>query len=121
MKPTGRLHLIGEVRDLQIVDSEKENCGIADEIELEGKPGGKLRIKAILVGPGAYRNRLPGWMAWLVRLIAGDGLVRIPWEEVESIGSVVRLRCPAAKLGLSRADRRLKSRMPKLGVLDATR
>ena len=121
MKPDGRLLLISEVRDLQIVDCDRENCGIVDELELEGAPGGKLRIKAILVGPGAYRGRLPRWMAGLARLVAGDKIVRVPWDEVETIGTTVRLRRSAAALGLGVADRRLQRKMPQPGVLDATR
>jgi sporulation protein YlmC with PRC-barrel domain len=120
MKPTGRLQLIADLRDLQIVDCDQENCGIVDDLELTGKPGGKLEVKAILVGPGAYRNRLPRWLAWLVALVAGEGLVRVPWGEVESIGSVVLLRRSATELGLGRADRRLAAKMPSLGVMDAS-
>jgi hypothetical protein len=121
MKASGRLHLIGDMRDLQLIDCNEENCGIADDFELEGAAGGKLRVKAILVGPGAWRGRLPRWAAWLVRLAVGDGLVRVPWDEIESITSVVRLRRTASELGLGRADRRLEARMPNLGVVDASR
>lgn len=121
MKGTGRLQLFAGVRDLQIVDCDGEYCGIVDDLELEGAPGGKLRVKALLVGPGAWAKRLPRWAAWLARLVAGDGIVRVPWKEVESVASLVRLRRSAAALGLGAADRRLEARMPKLGVLDASR
>ena len=121
MKPDARLDLVADVRDLQIVDCDEENCGIVDDLELEGAPGGKLRVKAILVGPGAWRNRLPRWAAWLVRRIAGDKLTRIKWEEVEKITSVVQLRRSAAELGLGEADRRLAAMLPKKGILDASR
>lgn len=121
MKPDGRLYLVADVRDLQIVDCNEENCGIVDDLELEGAPGGKLKVKAILVGPGAWRHRLPRWAAWLARRIAGDGLVHIKWGEVEAITSVVRLRRSAAELGLGEADRRLAAMLPKKGILDASR
>jgi sporulation protein YlmC with PRC-barrel domain len=120
MKPTGRLHLIADLRDLQIIDCNEENCGIVDDLELDGKPGGKLKVRAILVGPGAYRGRLPRWAAWLVTRIAGDRVVRVPWDEIETITSVVLLRRSAQELGLGRADRRLTALMPKLGVMDDT-
>ena len=119
MKPTDRLHLLADVRDLQIVDCNEENCGIVDDLELAGKPGGKLEVKAILVGPGAYRDRLPGWLAWLIVKVAGNDIVRVPWEDVRSIRSVIQLERSAAELGLGRADRRLAARMPNLGVMDA--
>lgn len=54
MRPEGPLKLVGEVRDLQIIDSDGVKCGIADDIELKGEPGRPLGINALLVGPGAY-------------------------------------------------------------------
>ena len=120
MKPDGRLHLVADVRDLQIVDSDEWNCGIVDDLELEGAPGGKLKLTAILVGPGTYRGRLPRWLAWLITRIAGDRIVRIPWNEVETIGSVVRLKRSAQALGLGTAERRAAAILPRHGGLDAS-
>jgi hypothetical protein len=39
MKRDGYLKLVGEVRDLQIVDASGRRCGIADDIEFEGEVG----------------------------------------------------------------------------------
>ena len=117
MKPSGRLKLVSGLRDLQIVDSDDRNCGIVDDIELEGKPGGVLRVKALLVGPGAYSKRVPGWAMPLVRLLAGDGIVRVKWSEVESVASVVKLASPAAKLGLARGEGRAEKLLPPVGCL----
>jgi len=112
MKPAGPLHLVADVRDLQIFDRDGECCGIVDDIELEGRPGGKLRLAAILVGPGAYRGRLPGWLYGPLARLIGDHVVRIPWKEVETIGSVVRLKRTAAALGLDRSERRAAAWLP---------
>ena len=42
MTPQASLKLVGEVRDLQIIDSEGVHCGIADDLEFEGEPGRPL-------------------------------------------------------------------------------
>src|SRR4051812_37422520 len=57
MRADGPLKLLSEVRDLQIVDSEGCMCGICDDVELSDE----LELTALLVGPGAYRHRLPAW------------------------------------------------------------
>ena len=117
MKPSGRLKLVSGLRDLQIVDSDGVHCGIVDDIEFEGKAGGPLKVKALIVGPGGYAKRLPGWWMAMVRLIVGDSVVRVPWSEIESVKSMVRLRKPAAKLGLNRAEGRALKLLPPIGCL----
>lgn len=112
MKPGGPLHLAADVRDLQIVDRDGEYCGIVDDIEFKGRAGGKLSLAAILVGPGAYRGRLPFWLYRPLTRLIGDHVVRIPWKEVETIGSVVRLKRAAAALGLDRPERRAAAWLP---------
>lgn len=115
MKPSDPMRLVTQVRDLQIVDADGVHCGIVDDIELEGKPGGPLRVKALVVGPGGYSKRLPGWWQTLVRLVAGDGVVKVPWSEIEHITSRVSLASPAAKLGLGRSEARAARLLPKTG------
>jgi sporulation protein YlmC with PRC-barrel domain len=117
VKPSGRLKLVSGVRDLQIVDADGVHCGIVDDIELEGRASGEMRVKALLVGPGAYAERLPAWWMALIRLVAGDGIVRVPWSEVESITSVVRLASPAAKLGLCRGEDKAARLLPPVAGL----
>lgn len=117
MKPGGSIKLVGGLRDLQIVDSEGARCGIADDLELDGAPGGKLKIKAILVGPGAWRGRLPGWAMLAVRMIAGERIVRVPWNRVSRIASEIHLDCPARELGLMKAEDRARRYIPHVGAL----
>lgn len=117
MKPSARVQLVAQLRDLQIVDCEGKNCGIVDDIELTGRPGEKLRVKALLVGPGGYAGRLPCWAMALVRLVAGNGCVHVGWEEVASITSVVRLRCKASEAGLARGEGRARRWLPDTWVL----
>lgn len=115
MKATDRLGLIDEVRDLQIIDVDGCNCGIVDDVELDGAAGGELVIAAVLVGPGAYASRLPRWAMWLVRRVAGDGCVRVPWDEVESITNILCLRRRAAELGLACAEGAALRLLPRVG------
>jgi sporulation protein YlmC with PRC-barrel domain len=117
MNPAGPLKLVSGVRDLQIIDADGHNCGIVDDIEFDGVPGGPLRIEAILVGPGAYRGRLSPWALWLVRRLAGNRVVRVPWSEVKSITSAVRLRSSARDLGLMRSEEAARRYIPRVGAI----
>lgn len=115
MKPAGSLRLAADLRDLQIVDADGCNCGIVDDIELDGRAGAGLKIAALLVGPGAYRGRLPAWAAALATRLAGKHAVRVPWSAVAGITSVVRLNRSAGALGLGRAERRAERLLTKYG------
>ena len=76
MSPFDRLKIVSELLDLQIVDKDERSCGVVDDVELSGAAGKATRVEALLVGPGAYEGRMPGWMYWLVRKIAGDRISR---------------------------------------------
>jgi sporulation protein YlmC with PRC-barrel domain len=94
------------ILDEQIVDSEGRRCGRVDDVELAGNPP---RLTALLVGEGLYPRRLPKWMGRLARRIAGPEVwgsnsLRIPWEEVDRLGSAVQLRKKAEELGLGEGD-----------------
>jgi sporulation protein YlmC with PRC-barrel domain len=91
--------------DHQIVDSEGRRSGKVDDLEIEGGPGGKLSVKAILVGPGAWAGR--GRLARLAARSGGRKLVRVPWTAVGDIKSAVELTKNARELGLGRLDDRL--------------
>ena len=100
-----------------IVDEDERSCGIVDDVELSGGPGKETRVKALLVGPGAYRGRMPRWMFWFVRKIAGDRMVRVPASQIIEIGAVVKLGCRGEKLGLHEAEDRASAWIPKWGAL----
>jgi sporulation protein YlmC with PRC-barrel domain len=114
MKPEGYLKLVGEVRDFQIIDSEGRRCGIVDDIEFTGGAGGKLKLNALLVGPGAYRKRLPRFIAGLITAIVGDRVVRVPWQEVRRVTSVVELKRPAESYGLGKTELALERLLSKI-------
>jgi sporulation protein YlmC with PRC-barrel domain len=108
MKKGQSIKLFSELRDLEIFDRDGILCGIVDDVEFEGEAGAALRIKALLVGPGAYRGRMPNWAVTVVHKIGGDGVVHVPWGAVEHVTSRVTLNRSAADLGLGSPERRLR-------------
>ena len=117
MKPNDPIKLVSELLDLPLFDTEGKYCGIVDDVELEGEPGKALELKALLVGPGAYRGRLPSFAMPLVRLVAGERLVRVPMGKVRTIGAVVQLACPVAALGLDKSEEVAGKWIPHWGAL----
>jgi sporulation protein YlmC with PRC-barrel domain len=92
--------------DEQILDADGRRCGRVDDIELEGSPP---RVSALLVGAGIYPRRVPRRLRPLARRLFGEetwgkNAMRVPWEEVDEIGSTVRLRKVAEELGLGEGD-----------------
>ena len=115
MRPS--LKLASEVCDLQIVDKDQHNCGICDDIEFEGGPGGALTIKALLVGPGALEKRLPHRLARFLAWCCGRKLTRIPWQDVESITGRIVLNTGANAYGLHAIDHKLARFLAKIPAL----
>lgn len=103
--------------DHQLLDSEGRRCGNADDLALEGGPGGRLEVVAILSGPGVWRSRAR-LIGRLAAWIGGGTTVRIPWEDVDSISSHVKLKKPAKTLGLGSGDDRLKPLIEKIPGAD---
>lgn len=117
MKRDAPLKLLSEVRDLQIVDANGRNCGICDDLELEEMANGQLVVKAMLVGPGAYRRRLPNWLLWPIEKMAGGSVARVPWQAVEKISGRIFLDRSAQSLGLGRLDDRLAKYLKRVPSL----
>jgi sporulation protein YlmC with PRC-barrel domain len=91
------------ILDHQLVDSNGVNCGKVDDLEVAGLDGNSPEVVEILVGGNAWRSR--GVLGRLSARLAGDA-VHVPWSEVESVSSVVKLKRPAAELRLNRGDPR---------------
>ena len=117
MTPDSLIKLVSELLDLPLYDTEGKYCGIVDDVELSGGPGKDLRLKALLVGPGAYSGRLPSWAMWLVRLVAGDRITRVPMDKVRTIGTAVQLECPGRDLGLHKSETAAGKWIPHGGAL----
>jgi sporulation protein YlmC with PRC-barrel domain len=117
MTPDSRIKLVSELLDLPLFDNEGKYCGIVDDVELSGGAGKELKLKGLLVGPGAYAGRMPKWAMAVVNLIAGDRVTRVPMEKVRSIGPVVHLECPGRSLGLHRSETAAGKWIPRDGAL----
>ena len=117
MNPSGRIKLVSQLLDLPIIDKDERSCGIVDDIELTGQAGKEMRLEALLVGPGAYEGRVPQWLYWLVRRIAGDRMVRVPATEIIEIGSAVKLKRAGEELGLHQAENAASKWIPRRGAL----
>jgi sporulation protein YlmC with PRC-barrel domain len=95
-----------EILDHQLVDSQGRNCGRVDDLEIEGKPGEPAAITAILVGPGAWRERIRGNLRRLVSRLLGGKIVRVPWELVAEVAPSIKLDEDAKALGLGTGNDR---------------
>lgn len=117
MDPFGHIKIVSQLLDIPIVDKEERSCGIVDDIELSGSPGKEMRVAALLVGPGAYKGRMPDWLYWLVRKVAGDRIVRVPADQVSEIVSVVKLKSRGEELGLHESEDKAAQWIPRWGAL----
>jgi sporulation protein YlmC with PRC-barrel domain len=105
------------ILDHQLVDADGRRCGKVDDLELEADEAG-LRVAAIVVG-GSGRSRRGRIGAFVAGLARGGRAVVVPWQEVQSVDSAVRLRHTAAELGLGRGDDRVRpwiARLPGSGL-----
>jgi sporulation protein YlmC with PRC-barrel domain len=114
-----RMDLVYRVLDDQLVDVDGRRCGRADDLEFDGGVGDPPRLHAILSGMGAWHRRLPRPLRPIGERVFGSGMlgrdvVRVPWEEVEDVGTVIKLRAKCRDLGLGRGDDRMARRMEKL-------
>ena len=99
------------ILDHQLVDSEGQNCGKVDDLEIAGLDGDSPEVVEILVGGNAWRAR--GLLGRLASRLSGNA-VHVPWVEVESVTSVVTLTRSAAELRLNRGDERWAGVVGKL-------
>jgi sporulation protein YlmC with PRC-barrel domain len=117
MNPDGPLNILREVRDLQVVDRDGNNCGICDDVEFQGGPGEPLVIHGLLIGITALLHRLPPWISHVPGWIIPRHLVRVPWEDVENVTSRIKLKRPAGHYGLLRTDNRLAPYLKRIPSL----
>lgn len=116
-----QMDLVYRVLDDQLLDIEGRRCGRVDDLEFDGSLGDPPRLYAILSGSGTWHRRLPRPLRKLGERIFGTGVsgrdvIRVPWEQVEEISSVIRLKAKAHDLGLGQGDERdaaLVAKLPK--------
>jgi sporulation protein YlmC with PRC-barrel domain len=106
-----RMDLVYRVLDEQLIDVDGRRCGRVDDLEFEDNLGTPPRLHAVLSGSGTWHKRMPRRLRWVGARIFGLGtlgedVIRVPWQQVEEIASVVRLRAKASELGLAQGDDR---------------
>jgi sporulation protein YlmC with PRC-barrel domain len=107
MSPIGTQVDLGlRLLDDQLFDSDEHRCGRVDDIQLEGAPGARAEVSALLVGPGAWRGRLRKPFAYPVEGLGPNYMHCISWSEVVRVGTSVALSQPAKELGLETRDGR---------------
>ena len=117
MRRDDPIKLVSQLLDLPLIDKDGRWCGVVDDVELDGTAGKETRIAALLVGPGAYKGRLPRWAFWVVRKIAGDRMTRVPFEQVDNIASAVHLTSSAEDVKLHLAEDEVGRWIPRWGAL----
>jgi hypothetical protein len=100
------LDIVRQVLDHEVVDVNNVPCGMVDDLLVEGGPGEELHVTALLVGTGAWAERLPSLLGRAAKFLFGGRRVRVPWEEVWVITERVKLKSRASELGLGVADRK---------------
>jgi hypothetical protein len=113
------MDLVYRVLDDQLVDVEGRRCGRADDLEFDGDLGEPPRLYGILSGSGTWWRRLPRPLRGLGKRIFGPGLVgqdviRVPWEQVDHLDTVIHLKAKARDLGLGQGDQRLSHTVARL-------
>jgi sporulation protein YlmC with PRC-barrel domain len=114
-----RIDLVYRILDDQLVDVDGRRCGRVDDLEFDGGPGEPPRLRAILSGSGVWHRRMPRALRRIGARVFGAGtlgkdVIRVPWDEVDDISSVVRLKSKARDLGLAQGDERDASFVGKL-------
>jgi sporulation protein YlmC with PRC-barrel domain len=99
------------ILDHQLVDADGVNCGKVDDLEVAGLDGDSPEVVEIIVGGNAWRSR--GLLGHIAGRFSGNA-VHVPWSEVESVSSVVKLKRPASELRLNRGDERWSRLVGKL-------
>ena len=92
--------------DHQLIDSEDRRCGKVDDLDLGSLREDPPTVQAILAGTPAWRDR--GRLGRLAASLGGGRLVRISWEDVESVEAAVHLKKTADELGLARGEDRVR-------------
>jgi sporulation protein YlmC with PRC-barrel domain len=92
--------------DDQLFDAKEHRCGRVDDVQLKGSPGAKTEVAALLIGAGAWGERLRRPFSSLVEGLGPDYMHVVSWGQVAAIGTAVSLAHTADELGLEGNDGR---------------
>jgi hypothetical protein len=117
--PPDFIDLAYRVLDDQLIDVDGRRCGRADDIEFEGGVGAALRLYSIISGSGSWHRRFPRPLRGIgARIfgsgVSGDDVIRVPWDQIEEIGAVLKLKAKARELGLAQGDYRQGEKLANL-------
>jgi sporulation protein YlmC with PRC-barrel domain len=101
------------ILDQELVDVDGSSCGRVDDLELEGRPGERLVLRAIVAGPATWGARAGRVGSLAARLYPGDEVL-VPWSEVEEVTQVVKLRKRDSELGIGEGDERARRWLNRL-------
>jgi sporulation protein YlmC with PRC-barrel domain len=112
------LDLAYRILDDQLQDVDGRRCGRADDIEFDGDLGEPPLLTALISGSGSWHRRFPRPLRGAgARLfgsgVSGDDVIRVPWSQVDEIGSVLKLKAKARDLGLAQGDYRQGERIAR--------
>ena len=118
MTPDSPIKLVSELLDLPLFDSEEKYCGIVDDVEMSGGPGKALKLKALLVGPGAYRGPHAalgdgGWSSCSPAIV----LPECRWTRCARSPAPCASSAPAAISDCTRARTAAAKWLPRRGAL----
>lgn len=96
--------IVYRLLDDELVDVDGRRCGRVDDVKIDGEPGKRAEITAIVCGPGTWAGRLPRPLRRIGARIFGEGVVEVPWDAVQDVAEVIYLKRPGAELELGRGD-----------------
>jgi sporulation protein YlmC with PRC-barrel domain len=94
--------LMRDLLDHELVDSDGVSCGMVDDVEIDVHG----HVTALLSGGRVWTQRLPALLRVLLPSLGATGRTRIPFEQIDEISEVIRLKSRATELGLGIDDRR---------------
>jgi hypothetical protein len=114
----GMVDIAYRILDDQLVDVDGRRCGRADDIQFDGSLGEPPLLVALISGSGSWHRRFPRPLRGLgARIfgsgVSGDDVIRVPWDQVDEIGAVLKLRAKARELGLAQGDYRQGERIAR--------
>lgn len=110
----GRLLLVHDVLDIQLVDRHNEKIGRVDALVLDATDGAPLVVRTILVGGPARQERIGRWAVWIARMLhrgrqsEGAGLSAIPFSAVQRIAESITVNVDAGMLPSGHTERWLR-------------
>jgi hypothetical protein len=94
----GQIDAALQILDRQMIDREGRLVGKVDDLELTRQPDGRIVVTAILSGPGALGQRMPGVLSRIVLAVwrrlhpdLDPAPLRIDMTAVADLGSAVSL------------------------------